>query len=66
MALAMSWISRNSRGSLGPGKYAGRVVLGAGEATVPVHEVGKVASVLAPMGGRMVHAAGLFAGWAGR
>ena len=62
------WLARaeDRRGSLEPGKYADLAVLSADYATVPVQEIGGIVSELTMLGGRVVHAAGPFAGLAPR
>jgi predicted amidohydrolase YtcJ len=52
----------NSRGSLAPGKQADLVVLSKDYLTVPTAEIGSIVSLLTMVGGRIVYAAGPFAG----
>ena len=61
--LGSAWFSFDDekRGSLAPGKLADLVVLSKDYLTVPVDEIGSIASLLTMVGGRVVYAAGPYA-----
>ena len=61
--LGSAWFSFDDakRGSLTPGKLADLAVLTKDYLTVPVEEIGSIASLLTMVGGRVVYAAGPYA-----
>ncbi len=63
--LGSAWFSSDEsrRGSLEPGKLADLAVLNKDYLTVPVEEIGSIESLLTMVGGRVVYAAGRFAGF---
>jgi predicted amidohydrolase YtcJ len=61
--LGSAWFSFDDgkRGSLAPGKLADLAVLTKDYLSVPVEEIGTIASLLTMVGGRVVHGAGPYA-----
>jgi len=63
--MGSAWFSHdeNRRGSLEVGKLADLAVLSKDYMTVPVDQVGGIESLLTMVGGKVVYAAGPYAGW---
>jgi len=63
--MGSAWFSHDDdkRGSLEPGKFADFAVLTKDYATIPVGEIGGLESLMTVVGGKIVYAAGPFAGW---
>jgi predicted amidohydrolase YtcJ len=59
-----AWFAKDEdrRGSLKPGKFADLAVLDRDYFSIPVEEIARLQSLLAMVGGRIVYAAGPFAG----
>lgn len=66
--LGSAWFAHDDdkRGSLSVGKLADLAVLSGDYLTMPVNEIGGLASVLTMVGGRVVYAAGSYAGQEGQ
>jgi predicted amidohydrolase YtcJ len=62
--IGSAWFSfdENKRGSLEPGKLADLAVLTKGYMTIPADEIGSIESLLTMVGGKIVYAAGPYAG----